>query len=510
MCRRASTARSRSAETIPPRGNPRRWVDSKSKELEMSPCTLARRSGVFALALVCAGASGFALDHGDAPLVSRTPKLDGTDLFVFRSYEPGREDFVTLIACFQPFQDPFAGPDYFLMDPDARYQIHVDRTGDGVEDVSFRFRFTNALAQGVSAPSQPPVGQQLTSPLVNTAPISQMVDPPEAGIRETYTVDFVIHGPGGDTVVPLTQKNGGSKVFVKPLDNVGSRSFANYPSYAAAHVYDLAAPAHFGRVFVGQRKDPRAIAMGELFDLVGLNLVGPTSGRTSSLDGKSVTALCIEVPVSLLGAAKKVIGVWSTAELLSSRVLSQEPDFDELGTQAGRWQQVSRTGAPLVNSLLVGFRDKDRFNATAPAADSQYEAYFDFPAFPQVIQQQTGLTAPVSSPRSDVRDYFLRGVRGLTFNGSFGEMLRFRYADEPVPPAQQKSLGALDGDLAGYPNGRRPGDDVVDITLRILMGARLAPADAPSGGLPLTDGVALAATDFQAGFPYLLPPPGGN
>jgi hypothetical protein len=460
-----------------------------------------------ALAVVAA-TPAVALDHGEAPLVSRSPKVDGTDLFVFRSYEPGREDFVTLIACYQPFQDPFAGPDYFLMDPDALYEIHVDRTGDGVQDLTFRFQFTNTLQLGASAPTPLPGGQIVPSPVFNSQAVSAVIDPPEAAIRQTYTVELIKHGPGGG-VTQLTDTNGNA-VFVKPPDNVGARSFANYEAYALGHVFDLAAPAHFGRVFVGQRKDPRAISMGALYDLVNLNLVGPPSGGQNDLAGKNVTALSIEVPVSLLGAATKLIGVWSTASLRGNRTLAGAPDFDEAGTSSGRFVQVSRVGAPLVNSLFVGFRDKDRFNATSPVDDGQYIDYFNFPAFSTVIAQETGLGEPVALRRSDLSEYFLLGLPGLTQGTSSGEMLRFQYKQNPVAPAQQKSLGVLDGDLAGYPNGRRPGDDVVDITLRVLMGANLPAVSAPSGALALTDGVAISALDFYGEFPYLVAPAGGT
>ncbi len=475
----------------------------------MSSLSRAPRSRFLgALALAVGAAPAVALDHGEAPLVSRSPKVDGTDLFVFRSYEPGREDFVTLIACYQPFQDPFAGPDYFLMDPEALYEIHVDRTGDGVQDLSIRFQFSNTLQAGASAPTPLPGGMIVPTPVFNAKPFSFMIDPPEASIRQTYTVEVVNYGGGGG-VTPLTSTSGDA-VFVKPGDNVGTRSFADYESYALGHVYDLAAPAHFGRVFVGQRKDPRAISMGALYDLVNLNLVGPATGGTNDLAGKNVTALAIEVPVSLLGAAQKIIGVWSTASTRAMRVLASAPDFDEAGTTSGRFVQISRTGAPLVNSLFIGFRDKDRFNASKPVDDGQYLDYFDFPAFSTVIAQETGLGEPTSLRRSDLRDYFLTGVPGLTQGSSMGEMLRFKYAVNPVDPAQQKPLGVLDGDMAGYPNGRRPGDDVVDITLRILMGANLPPAQAPSGALALTDGVATSALDFYGDFPYLVAPAGGT
>ena len=465
---------------------------------------LGRRSAALAL-MLGAVAPVHALDHGESPLVSRSPKTDGTDLFVFRSYEAGREDFVTLIACYQPFQDPFAGPDYFLLDPSAVYEIHVDRDGDAREDLTFRFQFDNALRQSVTAPGQIPADKL---PVLNVQPVSPVVDPPEISVLETYVVDLIRHDQGG-TVTRLADVNG-ETVFTKPADAVGSRSFPDYPAYADAHVFELAAPAKLGRVFVGQRKDPRTIAMGQLFDLVDLNLTGPTSGGTDSLGGKNVTAIAIEVPVSLLGAAQKTIGVWSTAGLRQDRTLVEGADFDDIGPEAGPILQVSRIGAPLVGSLFIGMSEKDRFNTSAPVSDLQFTEFFTRPNFPKVVETQTGLAAPTLTPRTDLRQFYLTGIPGLNETPATAEMLRFRYSQPPIDAASQNALGVLGGDMSGFPNGRRPGDDVVDITLRMLMGARLRTANAPSGNLPLTDGVANDATRFDSTFPYLTDPLLGN
>src|SRR5688500_17115522 len=117
-------------------------------------------SSLAVLALVAAPLA--ASSHREAPAITEMPKVDGTDFYMFRSYDGGRSDFVTLIANYVPLQDAYGGPNYFSLDRDARYRIHVDNTGDGVEDVSFQFRCTEALAD-IALPMG---GQQVSVPLI--------------------------------------------------------------------------------------------------------------------------------------------------------------------------------------------------------------------------------------------------------------------------------------------------------------------------------------------------------
>ena len=96
-------------------------------------------AGALASAIVSAA---LASSHREAPFITTRPKVDGTDFYMFNSYETGRAGFVTLIANYQPLQDPQGGPNYFTMDPKALYEIHIDNNGDGDEDLTFQFRFT--------------------------------------------------------------------------------------------------------------------------------------------------------------------------------------------------------------------------------------------------------------------------------------------------------------------------------------------------------------------------------
>jgi len=172
--------------------------------------------------------------------------------------------------------------------------------------------------------------------------------------------------------------------------------------------------------------------------------------------------------------------------------------------------QVSRLSAPLVNELVIGLKDKDLFNSSHPTGDGQFLTYVTNPTLPELLEILFGVTAPNLFPRTDLVAAFLTGLPGLNENGSVGEMLRLNTAIPAVPAASQSRLGALGGDLAGFPNGRRPGDDVVDIELRVAMGALLSPTDAPSGQLPYTDGAFLDASAFDGSFPFLRDPLPGS
>lgn len=455
-----------------------------------------------------------ASSHREAPFITENPKVDGTDFYMFRSYEPGREDFVTLIADYVPLQDPYGGPNYFTLDPDADYRIHIDNDGDGVEDVSFIFRTADILRD-----LRIPVGDETVSiPLIKAAPGAFRLE----NTFEIYTVG-IVRGPidpAGQGRELLTDVARDSVLFGKPMDNIGTKSFPDYETYARRFLADVRIPGcDDGRVFVGQRKDPFVVNLGEVFDLVNLSdPLGPRDGETDDLADKNVTSFILEVPVGCLTEGKgDVIGGWTTAALPRTRTLRDDPSFERPSMDAGAKVQVSRLGNPLVNELVIGLPDKNRFNASRPDGDARFATYVTHPTLPELLEILFGVEAPNHFPRTDLVAAFVTGVPGLNELG-FGEMLRLNTAIPPVPRAQQDSLGVLAGDNAGFPNGRRPGDDVVDIALRAVMGAICHgfpgvfcdPADAPAGNLPFTDGALVDASFFEPAFPYLRSPIPGS
>ncbi|SFL49873.1 DUF4331 domain-containing protein [Rugamonas rubra] len=472
------------------------------------------------------GTAALASSHREAPFITQSPKVDGTDFYLFRSYEPGRANFVTLIADYVPLQDAYGGPNYFSMDPNALYEIHIDNNGDAKEDLTFQFRFTNTNKDGKFNVG----GKQVSIPLViNGGPIDS-VNPAGLNVRETYAVTLVRGDRRGGQRAAVVNTDSGSAVFDKPVDNIGNKAIPNYAAYAAKHVYNINIPgcATPARMFVGQRKDPFVVNLGETFDLI--NIKAPATefaanaerAARDDLDDKNVTAIALEVAAACLtGGADPVIGGWTTASLRQGRLLNPLPKGGPAAFEGGAWSQVSRLGMPLVNELVIGLKDKDHFNSSKPSADAQFATYVTNPTVPALVELlfgKAGAKAPTNFPRNDLVTAFLTGVKGLNQPAKVtpAEMLRLNTAVAPLAMGAQNRLGVIEGDNAGFPNGRRPGDDIVDITLRVAMGKLCmlnigcAPADAPAGGLHFTDGAYLDDGAFGAAFPYLKTPIAGS
>lgn len=478
-----------------------------------SPATIA---GILLASVASLAPYALASSHREAPFVTELPKVDGTDFYMFSSYEDGRDDFVTLLANYAPLQDAYGGPNYFFMDPEAVYDIHIDNDGDGREDLTFRFKFRNVL-KGVSIPVGSPGNEKSVAiPLLYFGPIgpSNIFN---LNLVERYSLTVISTTASGQkTEQPVVEVGTGEDLFVKPLDNVGSKTIPNYSAYANQLIYtiDLPGTEETGRLFVGQRKDPFVVNLGETFDLVNLNPIGAPNAEANTLADKNVTTFALELPKSFLVNDGPTIGGWTTASLPRVRVLRRNPTFDDPTIEKGKLVQVSRLGMPLVNEVVIGVPDKDRFNASQPKDDAQFADYVTNPTLPEVLQYLfggAGVQAPNLFPRTDLIAVFLTGITGLNQNTSTpSEMLRLNTSVAPVGAASQKNLGVLAGDNAGFPNGRRPGDDVVDAALRVVMGVLLSPADAPSGQLPLTDGATVDATMFGTKFPYLNDPIPGS
>lgn len=466
-----------------------------SSALALLGCTL--------LAVVPLAASS----HREAPGILSMPQVDGTDFYMFRSYEPGRAGYVTLIANYNPLQDPYGGPNYFPLDPDAYYDIHITNDGDAEEDLTFRFRFRQnspfvALDVGDAGSTQ-----SVPVPLINVGPIAAG-NAAFANLYRSYTVRVLrgnVEAP--QSVEFATNPATGRGAFGMPLDNIGSKSFPDYESYANRFILDIQIPGcGMGRVFAGQRKESFAVNLGETFDLVNLNPLGEPDAEVSSTADKNITSLALEVPIDCLTGDSSVIGGWTTARLPRTRNLTNTPTFDQPADHFGDLVQVSRLANPLVNEVAIGLPDKNLFNASHPRDDAQFLPYVTNPTLPELLEILFGVEAPNQFPREDLVQVFLTGVPGLNQDGSVGEFMRLNTAIDPTAAAAQQPLGVLANDLAGYPNGRRPGDDTVDISLRAVMGVLLPPDVAPAGLLPFTDGAEQNAAQFDDAFPYLTTP----
>ncbi len=533
------------------------------------PPRLHRNPGLRLLAAAVAtlaglsGAAAQASSHREAPSIATMPKTDGSDFYMFNSYEGvaadgsgGRSGYVTLIANYQPLQDGYGGPNYFKMDPNALYEIHIDNNGDAKEDITFQFQFKNNFKNIKLA-----IGSQMVGiPLTQAGTVSGLNDP-ALNVNEQYSLNIVRGDRRSGTVAAIT-KVGGGAVFDKPVDYIGTKTLGNkaaYDVYAAKHVFEINIPgcAGTGRVFAGQRQEGFAVNLGPIFDLVNapVSVITDTSlinaAAANSIQDKNVTTLALELPKACLTqGSETVIGGWTSASVRQSQLVNPNPPsgHQTAVSVGGAWVQVSRLGMPLVNEVVIGLADKDKFNASSPRNDGQFATYVTNPTLPVLLDLVLGLggAAPTNLPRLDLVSTFLTGIKthlgpgGSDFNLNQpagvvpAELLRLNTAVPAVPFALQNRLGVVGSllaggtDLAGFPNGRRPKDDVVDIALVAVMGglcvangfsdalgfgAACNPSAVPLGAtaFKLHDGVDQAVVPFMAGFPYLnTPNPGAR
>jgi hypothetical protein len=462
---------------------------------------LSTIAGAAALSLLSLSSiDAMASSHREAPFITTSPKVDASDLYMFMSYEDARlptGDYVTLIANYVPLQDAYGGPNYFAMDPNALYEIHIDNNGDAKEDITFQFKFKNTLV----GKTLPIGGQDVAIPLVQFGQLTGSTATANSSVlnlHETFTVDVMRGDRRKGSKGAITNATGGSATFDKPVDNIGSKTIPDYDAYAAKHIYSVNIPGCTApaKLFVGQRKDPFAVNLGTIFDLVNSDAATLTNAKLkdaakNTIDDKNVTTLALEVHKSCLtNGTDPVIGAWTTASLRQARLLSGAPASGHQTSEkaGGAWVQVSRLGNPLVNEVIIGLPDKDKFNSSKPENDLQFAAYVTNPTLPKLLDIALGATvSPTNFPRTDLLNVFLTGFAPLNKPAGTpkpAEMLRLNTAIPPVTLASQNRLGAAGEvlrvggagnlanavDLAGFPNGRRPADDVVDIALVAMAG----------------------------------------
>jgi Domain of unknown function (DUF4331) len=514
-----------------------------------------------------------ASSHREAPFITTSPKVDGTDLYMFRSYESGRSDYVTLIANYLPLQDGYGGPNYFKMDPNAMYEIHIDNNGDAKEDITFQFRFNNTLNNAGKGVELNIGGKMVAIPLTQAGAVANLSDA-NLNVAETYTMNIVRGDRRKGTTQSVTKTAGGA-TFEKPVDYIGVKTLGNtaaYETYAGKHIHAIKIPGcpagkDTGKVFVGQRQEGFAVNLGPVFDLVNATaaqitnpaLINAFADNGFGIQDKNVTSFAVEIHKDCLTAGTDpVIGAWTTASLRQGRLLSGSPKAGLQTTEkvGGAWTQVSRLGNPLVNELVIGLRDKDKFNGSKPSGDGQFLDYVTNPTLPAllgVVLAGSGTAfAPTNLPRTDLATVFLTGITNVNKPATVtaSEMLRLNTAITPVPFAQQNRLGlageilrvglanvtAAGNDAAGFPNGRRPKDDVVDIALVAVLGglcvingdtdalklnsipgvagvtSQCKPSSVPLGATSAAvhDGVDQAVVPFLTTFPYLNTPNAGS
>lgn len=433
----------------------------------MSPTPLRRRrrllalSGALAASSLVVGAavglgSSTASSHREAPLISGTPKLDNTDVYAFVS--PDKPDTATIVANFNPFEDPAGGPNFYSFDPKAKYYVNIDLNGDSNADLVYSWRFKTTVRNPGTF-------------LYNTGPVTRLGD---ADLNVVQNYDLVEWKRGVGTRVVA------KGLYTAPA-NVGTASMPDYASLRTQAAYTRNGVT----TFAGQADDPFALDLRVFNLLYGGNL---SEVGNDSLKGYNVQSIALQLPVSQLGGKKNIIGIWSSTKK---------------ATSTGTYVQVSRLGMPLVNEVVIPLKDKDRFNASKPSGDVQFLPYVVKPELPKLLNAVYGLPVP-KEPRNDLVQVFLTGVPGLNQpkNVKAAEMLRLNLT--PFAGQTFSRLGVIGGDLNGFPNGRRLADDVLDIGLQVVAGELV--------GMPndLGDGVDANDVAFTSTFPYVALPHSGS
>jgi hypothetical protein len=437
-----------------------------------------------ALGVVGTSKPADASSHREAPFISGDPLADATDLYAFRS--PDRPNSVTLIANYIPAEVAAAGPNFYRFGGDVLYEINVDNDADARDDLSFQFRFQNRTNNGNTF-------------LYNTGPITSLNDQ-NLNQEQFYSVSML---KGMDHEESLRE----GKVIAKNLQvapaNVGPVSYPEgYRKVANQAIYDIGDGV---KVFAGPRDDPFFADLGGIFDLLqGIK-------GEDYLADLNVHTVAIQVPIDKLTTGdSNIIGVRTTSYRQSMSVLRPigQPGSqnNNPSSSSGPWVQLSRLDMPLVNELVIPLKDKNRWNGSEPRFDSQFAKYVLDPEPARLIESILGVDVP-NPPRNDLSTIFLTGIPDLNKPAGVKPSSQLRLNTAIQPSDNPNRLGVLRGDNAGFPNGRRPADDVVDIELQALAGGTpLTPGFNKAPNNQLGDGVDANDVPLRNSFPYLADP----
>ena len=453
------------------------------RKLAAAGVSIALAAGVLA---ALGPGSSIASSHREAPLTSAEPPIDQTDLYAFVA--PDRPNKVTFVSSWLPFQEPAGGPNFYLWAERTNYDINIDNDGDARADVTFRWRFTTHHRDGGGS-------------FLNNNGVVDSLNDPNLLVYQTYDLWRLREGRepvrllNDAKVVPSHVGDASMPTYNADLFDAGTRSFGET-----------------NRSWVGQSDDPFFLDL-RVFDLIYGGDFSEAGDDT--LAGFNVNTMVLQVNKDMVrGSDGPIIGIWNTASRRSVRVLDASGSLSDSGDLV----QVSRLGMPLVNEVVVPIAAKDYFNASKPRQDAQFLPQVQDPELPHVVSAvypSVFPDVPDSDPdtdgvqRSDLISVFLTGVDGLNMPAGVrpAEMLRLNLSIDPCTDACS-TLGVIGGDTAGFPNGRRLDDDIVDIALRVVMGVLLPDHDADADGL--SDGVDANDVSFLEAFPYVAYPHSGS
>jgi Domain of unknown function (DUF4331) len=434
--------------------------------------------------------------HREAPNIMLDPSADNTDVYAFTA--PGAEDAITIASNWIPGQVPANGPNFFRFDDRARYYNNIDNNGDGVADIKYRFTFDTKTRNPNSFLYAGPGTQDFNDPGLNVVQTYDLV-------RETYKRNGKLR----------KKKKIANDLPVAP-PNIGPKTFPNYGNFVDGAKRTLSDGT---KLFVGTRDDPFFVDLGATFDAINVRMgTGNEGAGRDDLSGYWTSTTVMQIPESKVTRDRKpvedadarnaVVGVWSTTERRRLQVTNANGKSPKKvrGKKKNKWVQVSRLGNPLVNEVVIPLGMKDRFNRTTPDRDAElYGQFVTEPELAAVLNALFGVGAP-ETDRTDIVQALLQGIPGLNEHkgkhaGTPVDTLKLNLGIDPSPMPDR--FGVIGGDTAGFPNGRRLTDDVVDIELQVIAGFLVG------NQVPLGDGVDEDNKGFLSEFPYLNNPDSG-
>ena len=473
-------------------------------------------------ALVAAGllgGSALASSHMDAPLITLDPAANTTDVYAFVD-QAGEDKGLVLGLSVYPFEEPGIGPNKFNFDDDVLYEIHVALGSDvaaGLPTLSYQFRFRTAF-------------KTKDTILQSYLGVVQDIGDANQNLTQTYSVTKVDQRTGARTVlgrgVVPPNNQGIATPFYNRGDDGNNPARDGVASEGELDRYTRQAVARLddGYVaFAGQRDDGFYADVQGVFDLLQLGRAFDSQG------GFNVHFMGLEVPVSELGGASQVVGVWATTSRRRISVLRGAAAMKG-EVRTGEFVQVGRQGNPLFNEGLVAIADKDLYSRTSPATDSVlFRKYAESPELATLLNllvvPGTGLTPAVDTGRTDIAGIFIPDLIKVDLSTP-GVRLAGGGPVHPTNPDDPgfSRLGIFGGDVlqsaiqdpfgngglipGGWPNGRRFGDDVLDIAVTALLSdLRSLPLFIQG---PVGDGVNGNDVAFNKVFPYEPTPQNGR
>lgn len=381
---------------------------------------------------------------------------------------------------------------------------------------------------------------------------------PNLLFKQTYTLTELDADPHGTVTAngtqTFTQKTLVAAGTAAP-SNIGKATIPDYAPLREEAISSFDSTMGTGKSYVGQADDPFFLDL-RVFDLLyGGSKYPFKEVGNDTLKHYDVNTIALQVPKADVAAGgstadNPAIGVWSTTSRKATRVFAATNSSGAATTDSGAYAQVSRLGAPLVNEVVVPAQLKDTFNRITPDVDAGVQPVVDKvndPEVPYLVKSLYGVPNPINynhetgmfdskkHDRTDLFTVFLTGVPGI--NNLAGNKVATGIDPVAQRPAEYlrmnlttavtadpNRLGVLGGDNQGYPNGRRLGDDVIDITLEVAEGTLLysgfdglakpvSTADdinTAAAVAALGDGVNANEKSFLTSFPYIADPTSGS